>query len=128
MIYTNRIRCLAVTTLVVFTLLPIQAMAMRCGTHIITRGDPQAKVLRYCGEPTQTSSRFITRASSYSDYRNRQRIGVAGNSGQHEFYFSEEVLVEDWIFNLGPNKLMRKVTFENGEVVKVDTLDYGYHE
>ena len=103
---------------------------MRCGTHIITRGDLQAKVLRYCGEPAQTSSRFITRASAYNAYgvrhRNRADKSIAG--GGNYYYFSEEILVEDWVFNFGPNKLMRRVTFENGEVVEVDTLDYGYHE
>ena len=27
------------------------AHAFRCGTRIITRGDPAAKLLRLCGEP-----------------------------------------------------------------------------
>jgi len=112
-------------------LVPAQAMAMRCGTHIITRGDTQAKVLRYCGEPTQTSSRYITRGARHSALI--RQPGATGDISltsveRVDYYLSEEVLVEDWVFNFGPNKLMRRVIFENGEVVEVDTLDYGYHE
>jgi hypothetical protein len=43
-------------------------------------------------------------------------------------YGRREVLVEDWGFNFGPNKLMRKVTFENGLVEKIKDLGYGYRD
>ena len=109
--------------------LPVTAHATRCGTHIITRGDTQAKVLRYCGEPIQTNSRYATRGSRHNAYRvparnHRRHSAEIGN--EVEFYFSEEVLIEEWIFNFGPNRLMREITFENGEVVKVETLEYGF--
>jgi hypothetical protein len=121
---------LIVTVLIAGAIFPSQAMAMRCGTHIITRGDSQAKVLRYCGEPTQARSRFITRGARHSAFEvRRPQEGVQVRTGnRYDYYVSEEVLVEEWVFNLGPNKLMREVTFENGYVVKVDTLEYGYNE
>ena len=106
-------------------IIPTTAMAMRCGTRLVTDGDTQDKVLRYCGEPTQTSSRYITRGSSY---RNLQTRDTLSKNYQGGYFYSEEVLLEEWIFNFGPNKLMRKVTFENGIVVEVDTLKYGYHK
>jgi hypothetical protein len=37
------------------------------------------------------------------------------------------VSVESWIYNLGPNKLMRRIRFEDGIVVQIETLGYGYH-
>ena len=37
-----------------------------------------------------------------------------------------EVPVETWIYNLGPNKLMRRIRFEDGIVVEIETLGYGY--
>ena len=37
-----------------------------------------------------------------------------------------EVLVETWTYNLGPTKLMRRLTIEDGEVVDIETLGYGY--
>ena len=38
-----------------------------------------------------------------------------------------EVPVEIWLYNLGPNKLMRRLRFEGGYVVDIDTLGYGYN-
>ena len=106
-------------------IIPSTAMAMRCGTRPVTDGNTQEEVLRNCGEPTQTNSRYITRGSGYVNFRTRDAL-----SGSHQgnYFFIEEVLVEEWIFNFGPNKFMRKVTFENGIVVEIDTLRYGYHE
>jgi len=39
-----------------------------------------------------------------------------------------EIPVETWIYNLGPNKLMRSIRFEGGFVVDIDTLGYGYNK
>jgi hypothetical protein len=39
-----------------------------------------------------------------------------------------EIPVEVWIYNLGPSKLMRQIRFEDGKVVEIETLGYGYHE
>jgi hypothetical protein len=38
----------------------------------------------------------------------------------------EEVLIEQWTYNLGPRKLMRSIRLENGIVRDVDHLGYGY--
>jgi hypothetical protein len=39
-----------------------------------------------------------------------------------------EIPVEIWIYNLGPSKLMRKLRFEDGVLVDIDTMGYGYYE
>jgi hypothetical protein len=39
-----------------------------------------------------------------------------------------EIPVESWVYNLGPNKLMRRLRFEDGVVVEIETLGYGYYE
>ena len=119
----NRLLCLSIVS--IFLLTPASALAMRCGTSLVTEGDTQEEVLRNCGEPVQTSSRYITRGASYSDLRFGNSIS-GSTTGQ--YFFAEEVLVEEWIFNFGPNKLMRKVIFENGIVADVETLAYGYTE
>ena len=125
------IRTQLLAVIVLVGLVPAQAMAMRCGTHIITKGDSQTKVLRYCGEPTQARSRYITRGGGRSDFEVRHRLqtddSIARGSRYH-YFVSEEILVEEWVFNLGPNRLMRQITFENGFVVEVETLEYGYNE
>jgi hypothetical protein len=38
-----------------------------------------------------------------------------------------EVPVETWLYNLGPYKLLRRVRFEDGRVVQIETLGYGYN-
>ena len=38
------------------------AHAFRCGSRIITRGDPAEKVLHYCGEPVAVTQRLKQRS------------------------------------------------------------------
>ncbi len=37
-----------------------------------------------------------------------------------------EMPVELWTYNFGPNKFMRRIRFEDGLVVEIETLGYGY--
>jgi len=37
-----------------------------------------------------------------------------------------EVHLEMWTYNFGPTKLMQRIWFEDGVVVKIESLDYGY--
>ena len=108
--------CLMLTTL--------PAHAMRCGNALVNEGDSQAKVLKYCGEPTTKTSRYGLRPGTYPDEDNDAPL-----SAQRRYvYGSREVLVEEWTYNFGPNKLMRMVRFAGGVVEEVSTLGYGYHE
>jgi len=120
---------MSAATLVVCMLLPLSASAMRCGSALISKGDIQAKVLQYCGDPIQTTKRYGLRRGVY--VRSGISLGsAAGSIQQGKYYYpygQSEVLIEDWVFNLGPNKLMRQLTFENGIVVRVETLGYGYN-
>jgi hypothetical protein len=89
------------------------AHAFRCGTRIITRGDHAEKILRFCGEPASVQTR-ITQRSYVSDL-GRVFPGVV-----------EEVVIEEWTFNLGPHQLIRVVRLENGFVADIKHLGYGY--
>lgn len=91
------------------------ADALRCGSNLITRGDHAAEVRRHCGEPDEVYSRV--------SYR-----GVVGVGSVFLPGLVEEVLIEEWTYNLGPRKLMRKIRLENGVVREVDHLGYGYLE
>jgi hypothetical protein len=88
------------------------AHAFRCGSRIITRGDHFEKILRYCGEPAAVQSRLQTQ--TYLHF-GRPYPGVV-----------EEVLVEEWTYNLGPRQLVRVVRLENGFVAEIKALGYGY--
>ena len=117
-------------------LLPVSASAMRCGSALINKGDSQAKVLARCGEPATRSSRHALRSGTYARVTGIRIDGATGDesltatrseSGRHYVYGSSEVLIEAWVYNFGPNQLMRQVTFANGIVEDVKTLGYGYH-
>ena len=127
----RRVRSTVVLNVLAALLLaPATAWSMRCGNYLINEGDPQEKVLRYCGEPTSKNSRYAIRPGTYPERGSGLSINderVAGNDRYYAFGRSE-VLVEEWTYNLGPRKLMRRIRFANGIVEEVKTLDYGYLE
>jgi len=93
---------------------PAAADSIRCGSKLMTDGDPSNKVLAYCGEPAAIERREILRPWGY------QR-GVTVHS-------TYEVSVELWTYNFGPSKLMYRLRFEDGLLVDVETLTHGYHD
>jgi hypothetical protein len=97
-------------------LLPFMAHAdsMRCGSRIVKDGDTIDKVLAVCGEPTTGQRTWIQRAPQY----------VLGGQW-YSFPGTEDVPVDLWIYDFGPNKLMRRVRFVAGQVVSIVTLDRG---
>jgi hypothetical protein len=41
---------------------------------------------------------------------------------------AEEVQVETWIYNFGPDHLMERIRIENGVIVDMQSMGYGYNE
>lgn len=37
-----------------------------------------------------------------------------------------EIPVEVWTYNFGPSRLMQRIRFENGVVVRIESLGYGF--
>jgi hypothetical protein len=94
------------------------AFAFRCGSKIVTEGDTRSEVAAKCGEPTDV----LVQRSVF-------RRPVIWTHGR-PYYVGEdyiEVPVESWVYNLGPNKLMRRLRFEGGVLTEIETLGYGYH-
>jgi len=92
---------------------PAAADSFRCGSKLMTDGDSTDKVAALCGPPTAVERRNILRPVYW--YRGQP------------FHTSYEVSVEYWTYNLGPNKLMRRLRFEDGLLVDVETLSHGYY-
>jgi hypothetical protein len=105
------------------------AAAFRCGSKLVSEGDPASKVRSFCGDPTGIQTRTVVRSGFP---RQRVRATPPGVILQDEVILADrsfvEVVVEEWTYNLGPRKLMRLVRFENGFVVEVVPLGYGYVE
>jgi hypothetical protein len=92
--------------------------AIRCGAKLVSEGDTRSEVAAKCGEPTEV-------VNEKSVFR-RPVIW----SGGRPYYIGEdsiEIQVEAWIYNLGPNKLMRRLRFESGVLVEIESLGYGYN-
>jgi hypothetical protein len=93
--------------------------AFRCGTKLVSEGATRSEVAKKCGEPTEV----VAQKSVF-------RRPVIWNYGRPYFIGDDyiEIEVESWIYNLGPNKLMRRLRFEAGYLTMIETMGYGYNE
>ena len=103
--------------LLVLSLAPLAAEAdgMRCGNALVTRGDNVLRVQHECGDPTY--------ASQFVVYGTRPVFNPLLN------LYAEvtiPITVEEWTYNLGPTRFMQRLRFENGELIRIETLEYGY--
>ncbi len=107
----------ALAALLLALAVPASADGLRCGSRLVTNGDPRAKVRQFCGEPTDVQTRSILRRPYF-------------NFGGRGYTYGDgyvEVPVEIWTYNFGPYKLMRQIRFVDGLVEDIETLGYGYH-
>jgi hypothetical protein len=105
-----------VLALFTFACSAARADSLRCGTKLVTEGNARLDVLAKCGEATEVQHRSVWRQPIVWIHGRPMRVGSD----------LVEIPVEIWTYNLGPNKFMRRVIFEDGLVVKIETLDYGY--
>ena len=94
--------------------LPALAVAdsMRCGSRVIKERDSIEEVVAACGEPVRKERTWIQRAPQFE---------FGGQD--YSFPGTEDVPVDLWTFDLGPNQFMRKVRFIAGEVDSITTLE-----
>jgi len=90
------------------------ADTLRCGSKLISEGDPIEKVLQYCGEPVAKKRTWITR---------QPRFEYGGQ--EIPFEGTEDVPVDLWTYDFGANKLMRRIRFMAGKVESIETLEHG---
>jgi hypothetical protein len=95
---------------------PSMADSMRCGSNLIVDGDTAGKLRSRCGEPASISRRTVLRPPILWVNGRALRVG----------HSALEVPVETWEYNFGPRRLIQRVRIEDGLVVAIDTLGYGY--
>jgi hypothetical protein len=102
------------------------AEAFRCGSRIVKEDMHEAQVRRACGEPT--TMRHIGRTLRNVDIPIQSHYG--GWTSRHfpGYGFTQEVVVTEYVYNFGPRKLMRRLVFEGGILVSIESLGYGYRE
>ena len=87
---------------------PILAFAaestLRCEKGIVSNGDEKIEAKQKCGKPSSMEKSTIPKS--------RSGTGKA-------------IKVEEWTYNFGPKKFMKRLRFENGKLRDVESLGYG---
>lgn len=86
-----------------------QTDTMRCQNGIVSINDTIPEVIKKCGPP------------AFDDRREQTR-----SSGQRHNRSYETITVDTWMYNFGSQEFMYEVTFHNGRVAKIESLDHGY--
>jgi hypothetical protein len=114
----NQSGYIPVTLLLAVACLPGFASAgMRCGSRIIDRGTNSVEVSSFCGAPTQVDHTTVFRGDAKRVDGDGRVTGIGA-----------DVQVEFWTYNFGPNLFMERVRIEDGVVVEVQSLGYGFNE
>ncbi len=80
-----------------------------CGRQVVSIGDSKLDVLAKCGEPTIRDSHV------------EEERGTPEDPGRKVY-----ITVEEWTYNLGPNRFIRILTFRNSRLTDIKTAGYGY--
>lgn len=98
------------------------AEGMRCGNRLVSKGDSTYSVRSRCGEPNDATRRVETRTE-------RRRVRVACGRGDAQCdrvqEVSTDVVVDEWIYDFGPQQFVRYLTFLDGKLARVETGSYG---
>ena len=100
---------------------PLSALAqsLQCGQTVITNGITQAEVAARCGPPAQIEHQPIYSESATA-------VPPVGVLPPIVMRSATEIPVEVWTYNFGPSRLMQRIRFENGVVVRIESLGYGF--
>ena len=98
-----------------FAPLLAHAQSIRCSDKIIGTGASRAEVQGLCGDPAQVDHKTIYNSAAAGGGPTNV---VAGTT--------VETQVEVWTYNFGPDKLMQRIRFEDGVVVRIESLGYGF--
>jgi hypothetical protein len=119
----------AITTVLAIALLaPESAAAFRCGNKLVKEGMHETEVVAICGAPTTMRNlgfavRLIDRRTGYPGLP-----GLSLSRSPGYVLYPAEVMVTEYIYNLGPRKFMRRLIFEGGLLANIETLGRGYRE
>ncbi len=103
------------------------ALAFRCGHSIVTPGDYKEEVFESCGEPDYFNSHWerrgnVNHANVGTPFPYGRQRGPIGNFNYGQSYYQEEeILIEEWTYDMGRNKFYQHLIFENGRLRSVQS-------
>jgi hypothetical protein len=103
---------------------PAHAAGMRCGTKLVSDGDPLYQVKEICGVPDAQARRVETRL--VSQWVNGPCV-PAGHSVRCGYVtqVAVQVVVDEWTYDFGPHQFVHHVFFEQERLARIETGGYG---
>jgi hypothetical protein len=126
--YTSRQQTFIAAASAMLLLMSSSAFAFRCGQKIVKENMHEAQVRKVCGAPATARDIGVTTRSTYIPVRRSISGGITTERFPGYGHFVEEVVLTEYVYNFGPRKLMRRLVFEGGILVKIETIGYGYRE
>jgi len=128
MIITNKHNILLASITIVLLLTSTSAFGFRCGRKIVTENMHEAQVIRACGSPTTSRHLGYALRSTFLPVRRHASPGLSVEHFPGYAHYTEEVALTEYVYNFGPRKFMRRLVFEGGVLIKIETIGYGYRE
>lgn len=96
--------------------------SLRCSNRIVSVGATPAEVTDKCGEPVyveQWEEGGESYISQFFDYETERYTAPR--------LIKAPLRMERWTYDFGTNKFIRYLTFQNGQLIKIETGDKGSH-
>ncbi len=93
---------------------------LRCQGRLVSIGDTKAEVLGKCDHPDkhdQWEEAHNSTISQIYDYKTGRYIAPKR--------IKQPIRMERWTYNMGGNKFIRYMYFQNGELIKIETGERG---
>jgi hypothetical protein len=124
--YQQKLTIALIMTVLLLT--STSAFGFRCGRKIVTENMHEAQVIKVCGKPTTSRQIGYAVRGAYFPVRRIVSPGITVESFPGYGRFVEEIALTEYVYNFGPRKLMRRLIFEGGILVSIETIGYGYRE
>ena len=119
----------ALALFAVVMLLAEPAHAFRCKSKIVTDGMHEQQVIAVCGKPTTARHLGYALQAYHIGWRSSYPGGLSTGRTYPGFgNLLQQVIVTEYIYNFGPRKFMRRLIFEGGVLVTIESIGYGYIE
>jgi hypothetical protein len=93
----------------------------RCESgRLVFTGDHMYEVRKKCGDPDMVTQRLEKRKVTQ-----KVRRWIGGVAEEVDEEREVEIPIDEWVFDLGPERFIRIVSFEDSRVTCVNTGDYG---
>jgi len=114
--------------LIVLLLSSTSAEAFRCGRKIVRENMHEAQIRNICGDPASERQLGYTFRSEYIPVRRGRSPGITVEHFPGYGPYTRQVVLTEYVYNFGPRKLMRRLIFEGGVLIRIESIGYGYRE